>query len=187
MVSYDGIRCDDGVISQLDRDISCFDLFYTSFYEITEHNYRKLSKIMFEVSKVFVDLSPLVYDLSADIIRTVFEQIDILSGTEDEYAIIFKKLSISDYEELRLIYGIERLFVKRGSRGAELYDMEGLILQKPTMKKKGFNSTGCGDTFNAQIICGLINGLSREELLRDAVEISACVAYEGFENYIKRK
>ncbi len=180
MMSYDGRRKDESVLNKLRSDISQYDLFYSSFYEITRDNYIKLADIMDNCNFSFLDLSPLLYSVDIDILETVLPNVNILSGTTDEFAILLSKLNLENIEALREKYNYKYVFEKQGKNGATLYYTDKKISYKPRESKVSRDTTGCGDTFNAGVIRGLIEGFEEEEILERAVEMATTVAYEGF-------
>lgn len=98
----------------------------------------------------FVDLSPLIYEVDADIIDQVLNNVQILSGTKDEYSLLLNALKLESIEELIGKYNFKYLFVKNGSEGALLYYAKGVIECKPNERKVSRDTAECGDTFNAE-------------------------------------
>ncbi len=71
MMSYDGVRQDHHVINKLLSDVTQYDIFYTSFYEINRHNYLKLLEVIEKSTLSFIDLSPLLYSIDVKIVKSV--------------------------------------------------------------------------------------------------------------------
>lgn len=181
VISYDGVRQDRFILSKLLRDVNQYDLFYTSFYEINSENCEEIIKIMSSSKKNFIDLSPLIYQVDSEVIKDVLRKTDIVSGTEDEFKILSKKLNIGTYKNYFAEYGFELLLVKQGGRGATLYDTVNTYSYAPSTVKASRDTTGCGDTFNAGIIVSISKGLDKKSMLEQAVEMATSVAYNGFD------
>ncbi len=180
MISYDGVRRDSYVLGKLKKDIMNYDLFYTSFYEVNDKNLALLIDVMRRSKQCFVDLSPLIYEVDADIIDKVLNNVQILSGTKDEYSLLLNALKLESIEELIEKYNFRYLFVKNGSEGALLYYDKGVIECKPNERKVSRDTTGCGDTFNAGVIYSLSKDTNETDMLKNAVNFATMVAYEGF-------
>lgn len=180
MISYDGIRNDSYVLKKLKKDITNFDLFYTSFYEVNSENFTTIIDIMKESKQSFVDLSPLIYEIDKNIVDSVLDAVQIISGTSEEYEMLLNLLQIKTVKELITKYKLKYVFEKRGSKGAALFYDECVIECKPKEHKLSHNTTGCGDTFNAGIIYSLSKKMDEMTILQNAVEYASLVAYEGF-------
>ena len=180
MVSYDGARKDSHILNKLRQDISNYDLFYTSFYEINKQNIPVLAEIMQKSRQCFIDLSPLIYEVDPDIINQALSHLQILSGTDDEYNLLLGLMKIGSIEKLIEKYNLKYVFVKKGSKGAALYYNNHVIECKPDGKKESRDTTGCGDTFNAGVIYSLSKNTSEADMLKNAVNFATLVAYKGF-------
>lgn len=180
MVSYDGVRKDFYILERLKKDISDYDLFYTSFYEINRQNISVLAEIMQKSRQCFIDLSPLIYEVDPDIINQALSHLQILSGTDDEYNLLLGLMKIGSIEKLIEKYNLKYVFVKKGSKGAALYYNNHVIEYKPDGKKESRDTTGCGDTFNAGVIYSLSKNTSEADMLKNAVNFATLVAYKGF-------
>lgn len=180
MVSYDGVRKDFYILERLKKDISDYDLFYTSFYEINRQNISVLAEIMQKSRQCFIDLSPLIYEVDPDIINQALSHVQILSGTDDEYNLLLGLMKIGSIEKLIEKYNLKYVFVKKGSKGAALYYNNHVIECKPDGKKESRDTTGCGDTFNAGVIYSLSKNTSEADMLKNAVNFATLVAYKGF-------
>ena len=180
MISYDGVRQDKYILSKLMKDIEQYELFYTSFYEINQDNYHDIINIMSLCKINFVDLSPLIYKVDDYVINDILQQVQILSGTEEEYDILLGKTNCDSFEDLVAKNNISYLFVKKGSRGAMVITQKNMYEYAPSEKKISHDTTGCGDTFNAGIIDSLTKKVNDEWMLQEAVEMATKVAYEGF-------
>lgn len=180
MVSYDGVRKDFYILERLKKDISDYDLFYTSFYEINRQNISVLAEIMQKSRQCFIDLSPLIYEVDPDIINQALSHLQILSGTDDEYNLLLGLMKIGSIEKLIEKYNLKYVFVKKGSKGAALYYNNHVIECKPDGKKASRDTTGCGDTFNAGVIYSLSKNTSEADMLKNAVNFATLVAYQGF-------
>ena len=180
MVSYDGARKDSHILNKLRQDISNYDLFYTSFYEINKQNIPVLAEIMQKSRQCFIDLSPLIYEVDSDIVNQALSHVQILSGTSDEYDLLLGLMKIGSIEQLIEKYNFKYVFVKKGSKGAALYYNNRIIECKPDGKKASRDTTGCGDTFNAGVIYSLSKNTSEADMLKNAVNFATLVAYQGF-------
>ena len=181
MISYDGKRQDSHILKKLLINIGNYDLFYTSFYEINRENLDIIIEVMHNSCQCFVDLTPLIYEAEASLLDSVLANVQILSGTDEEYNTLLMKLNISSIEELFETYRFLYLFVKQGGKGASLYYPKGVINCSPDDIKKSRDTTGCGDTFNAGVIYALSQGYNEKDMLKKAVELASIVAYNGFD------
>lgn len=193
IISYDGKRDDSGVLDLLAQSSGEYDLFYTSFYEINDENISSLSTVMKEVNSSFVDLSPLIYRVSKKNIEIVLSSVSILSGTHDEFEILFKIIDVTSIRELMEIFPIKEVYEKKGREGAIVYFRknpsennisvnDGVDFYEVPVLGTGYSNdtTGCGDAFSAAIIYGKKNSFSIIELLKFAVNTASLVAYNGF-------
>lgn len=181
MMSYDGKRHDSHILSKLLCDISQYDLFYTSFYEINQENYLQIAQIMELCPQNFLDLTPLLYDVDTEILETILNKTSILSGTAEEYDILTSKLQLMRTSSLMDRFGIKYVFEKRGKEGATLFSMQGNCSYKSTRGTASRDTTGCGDTFNAGVIYGISVELCDEDILKRAVNFATTVALDGFD------
>lgn len=113
--------------------------------------------------KVFFD--PNLRDFrnnSARRILQVLELTDVFLPNESEIETICKNLSIH-FDDFIDTFGIEDIWVKKGSRGCELINSD---FRKSFKGKtvKTIDSTGAGDAFDAALIWGYIKKLSFEEI-----------------------
>lgn len=180
IISYEGVRRDKYILKQLVKEIGQYDLFYTSFYEISKDNYSDIVAIMSGCATNFVDLSPLIYEIEPEVVKSVLEKVQVLSGTRDEYEILINKLGMQTYIDLIERFNIRYLFVKKGSEGASLYKRDAVYEYKPSVIRSSHDTTGCGDTFSAGVIRGLSENWEDRKILSNAVEMATKVAYEGF-------
>ena len=118
--------------------------------------------------------------MDPEVVDKVLSEVNIISGTDDEYDILIKKLEINTYEDLKLKYDFEMMLIKQGDRGATLYDENGQCVYSPKEIKISHDTTGCGDTFNAGIILSMSKDIDSQRMLQKAVEMATQVAYEGF-------
>ena len=180
MISYDGVRSDSYVLRKLKKDICNYDLFYTSFYEINNDNLSAIIEIMQSTKTSFVDLSPLIYSVEQHVLSEVLEHVDILSGTSDEYRILLDSLNIQSIEQLIQTHSLQYVFVKEGAAGATLYYENGIKHCSPKEQHQSYDTTGCGDTFNAAVIYSISCKKTEDEVLRTAVDFASMIAYNGF-------
>jgi len=180
MISHDGERRDKYVLDKLYRDVDQYDLFYTSFYEINSVNCEKVIQVMKKSPCSFVDMSPLIYETETEVLEKILTEADYLSGTEDEYEIIFSKTGIKTPEELIRIFAIRKAFLKQGKRGATMYEEGETLSYTSSASGTSRDTTGCGDTFNAGVIYGLCKEETGDSLIERAVEMATKVAFEGF-------
>ena len=118
--------------------------------------------------------------MNSNLIESVLNCTQIISGTSDEYSQLLSILKIQSVEELIERFGFIYLFEKKGSDGARIYYDKKFIDCKPLEKKHSRNTTGCGDTFNAGVIYSISMGLNEKDMLRTAVDFATMVAYKGF-------
>ena len=183
MISYDGKRNDLSILIDIKKRIGSFSFFYTSFYEITLENSNRFIDVLktaYDSSVIaFLDLCPLLLPDLFEIYNVILRYVMILSGTKDEYLLLLQILGITTISELQRIYDIKYIFVKKGGQGADLYYNDKVISYTPCIKKDSFNTTGCGDVFNASVIYALSRNLSNESILSQSVENASSIAYNG--------
>ncbi len=184
MVSFDGARKDGDILDELSANADGASLFYTSFYEITNENYKKIIEIENKSKCVFLDLCPLIYETDADIVNAVLLKTDILSGTAEEFQILCSKLNAENPQELLKRYGFDFVLIKMGANGAKLLKKDEEITAKPENQFPATDTTGCGDTFNAAVISAFCDKKSDSEMLRYAVACASAVAQNGFDPMI---
>ena len=155
-------------------------MFYTSFYEITKDNYKRMARILENVRIGFVDLTPLLENVPKYVLHAILKHVSVLSGTQDEFRTLYKKLGLENFKAFSARYAVAYIFIKRGKSGAKLIHGGEQYAAKPKEIRASRNTTGCGDTFNASVIMGLEDGASPQELLDHAVALSSFTAYEGF-------
>lgn len=189
MISYDPKPDNNCLIDVFKKEIKDSDLIYTSFYEINEENYTELANIFNESLKekkyVMMDLCPLLDRISCDAIESILKFSSVLSGNENEFELLMKKEGIADiYNIFSRFSKIEKIYVKRGERGASLYikDNGGIkeINVDSIEKVNSKNTTGCGDVFNASVIVGLLSELDDLKTINCAVKDSSEIAKGGF-------
>lgn len=160
-------------------------MFYTSFYEINLLNVETITTIMQSYidngRDVMLDLCPLIEYTSEAIVKDTLRSISILSGNKYEYITMIRKLNIQNIKEIFDIFpNIRKIIIKKGEEGAELYDKEAkTVLKTFATKNNAFNTTGCGDVFNAMIIYGICQRMSDEQTLKIAVEKGTTIATGG--------
>ena len=94
-----------------------------------------------------------VYQKSSILMPGVSE-LKMLSGEEDLDKAI-KKAFENEHLEL--------LVLKNGSKGSQIYDRTGLIVEQGIYKVVQEDATGAGDSYDAAFICGLAEGKSVAE------------------------
>ena len=189
MISYDP-EIDDGLLVDLfKKEVIDAELLYTSFYEINERNYDKIAEIFSEgisVGKtIMVDLCPVLDKLNDAVLKKILSCSTVVSGNENEFKIMTQMIGrdsvIDVFSEFTTI---ERIYVKKGERGACLYinDKKGKIDEihidgvRNSINK---NTTGCGDVFNAVVLDGMCNKKDYVKTLECAVKESAKIAEGG--------
>lgn len=163
------------------------DIFYTSFYEINNDNLESICSLctafLSRNKYTMIDLCPLIDSLDNDIIVKVLKCISVLSGNEQEYNKLLNKIGISGKKLLFESFpNIKRIFIKRGSEGAEFLSSDGKEYIQRSFISNDFvakNTTGCGDVFNGAVIIGLLYRWSPEKILSEAVKESAIIAERG--------
>ena len=187
LLSYDPVM-DTELLLLFENKANNADFVYTSFYEINENNYLRMSEILqgcyFRGVMTMIDLCPLISSISESTLRKVLNNVVIVSGNEHEYRDLLYKLGISDMNVLlRNHPNIEYLFIKRGSQGAEYrsrYEAEDYKVQCHELNNSVImNTTGCGDVFNAVVIEGLCLGEGKQSILNRAVIESEKIAKGG--------
>lgn len=98
----------------------------------------------------------------------------IAAGTEDAVALIHNA-SVSSPEvrgdlqravDRFLATGVEAVVVKRGARGATVYDQRGAIHTAPPYEVEVENVLGAGDAFASGLLYGWLNGMDWAECVR---------------------
>lgn len=187
LLSYDPIA-DTELLLLFEREAQKADFIYTSFYEVNENNYSRICEITRGCHsrgvKTMIDLCPLISSTNEMILREVLNNVAIVSGNEHEYKELIQKLGIVDMNDLlRNHSGIEYLFIKRGSQGAEYksrYKAEDYKVQCHEVNSSEIlNTTGCGDVFNAVIIEGFCLRENGQSILNRAVLESGKIAKGG--------
>ncbi|MCI8584214.1 MAG: carbohydrate kinase family protein [Dorea sp.] len=192
------ISCDkaiDGseVIDLLSKKIEDFHLLYTSFYEVNTANYMSIVQLFADYMKikktVMIDLCPLLSLLSGEMLTKILSSVTVLSGNESEYQLLLRILELEDIENiLKIFRNISLLWIKKGEKGGAVitrknekninsyHKYESVI----TTNIKAKNTTGCGDAFNAVVICGLVNGWELQHIIDEAVNVGKKIALGGF-------
>lgn len=183
MISYDGNRCDEYILTQLLSERYMYDIFYTSLYEISKNNINSILEIYTSLKNKqkwgILDLCPLVGNNDGQHLESLLKSVSIISGTSSEFSILQNKLNIESIDEMKNKFKIKYVFEKRGERGATVYFADKIIQSKLRGKGKSCNTTGCGDSFNAGIIMGLMDRKNIMDILQQAIDISEYVAYNG--------
>ena len=189
MISYDPIIDDSLLIDLLKKDVIDAEVLYTSFYEINERNYSKIATIFNKVigsgKTIMVDLCPTLNRLSDVAIKEILSSTTVVSGNENEFKIMLKMLGQGGITDVFSEFPtIERIYVKKGERGASLYinDKQEKIDEihiDAVVSDVIKNTTGCGDVFNAVIIEGMINTNDYQKTLECAVKESGKIAEGG--------
>jgi len=184
MFSYDGNSYTDDVIDILQKNCNMYDAFFTSCYEINNENRIKVSNILQDFvvrnKKTFIDLSPLTYRVSKEVWNDVLPYTKIVTGTENEFKALIEILGHSCIEDFKKKYSIEKLFIKKGSKGCTVIDQTNQYDFRVTPIKSK-NLTGCGDAFNAGVIIGELKHFPVEKTVKIASKLASEVAKNGFE------
>ena len=123
-------------------------------------------------TKVFFDPGPLHHVISNEILRKVILNSNIMTLNDFEAYAITGASNLEDAAKKLLDMGPKIVVIKMGAKGALLaYDD---ILEKiPTLSVKVVDTSGAGDSFNAGLLFGLINGLSPREAVIVANAVGA--------------
>lgn len=185
MYSFDGNYYADDVLDILLKNYAKYDAFFTSCYEINRYNYAKLSKLFKNFhkrgKKIFMDLSPLVYRVPKEIWESLLPFITILTGTRNEFNILINQLDLILEKDLVSKFGIEKLYIKKGSKGCTVVSYDNAEQNFSVVPIKSKNLTGCGDAFNAGVILGELSKLSTDNIVGLASNLAGCVAKIGLE------
>ena len=173
MISYDGKRNDLYILKMLLKEINNDALFYTSFYEINKNNSSVICEIMNKAKISVLDLCPIVYQISFDLISKLLRRVDILCGNEIEIRDVLFVLKFNSISELLRNFNIKYIFEKRGKNGARCFFTNNVIEEKSQIQGVAKNKTGCGDCFNAAVIYGASMGNPIGDILKSAVELSS--------------
>lgn len=189
MISYDPITDDSFLIDLLKKDVIDAEVLYTSFYEINERNYSKITTIFNKVisfgKTIMVDLCPTLDRMSDVVIKEILSSTTVVSGNENGFKIMVKMLGQGSITDVFSQFPtIKRIYVKKGERGASLYinDKQEKIDEihiDAVVNNVIKNTTGCGDVFNAVIIEGMINTKDYQKTLECAVKESGKIAEGG--------
>jgi sugar/nucleoside kinase (ribokinase family) len=185
MFSYEGNSQPDEIIDILRGDCQEYGAFFTSCYEINTENYEKLKDVLeyFYINnkKTFLDLSPLAYMISKNIWETLLPFITVMTGTESEFKLLNDILDIGTLEELMSKFNMNKLFIKKGSKGCSVVLESTQVIDFPIIPVKSKNLTGCGDAFNAGVIFGELNNLSIDNIVELSSSLAGNVARIGFD------
>lgn len=123
---------------------------------------RSFQRALLETkNRVFsFDPGEVYINLGFDFLRSWFEKTTYLFITQEELEFLGKTP-----QEL-ITLGVEKIFVKRGKRGAALYTKD-RILELPAIEIKNVvDNTGAGDYFDAGVLAGIKLGLKEELILQ---------------------
>lgn len=170
------------------------DFVYSSFYEVNETNFRRISEIfercILENVCVMMDLCPLIDTLSEEVVTDILEHTTVISGNSHEYETLYNKINVANTSDILEKYSsIKYAFIKKGFLGAECYTRENNSINRfndtNNIRYVGGNTTGCGDVFNAMIINGFCTDINVQEMLKNAVVESGKIADGGLPWIIK--
>jgi len=160
---------------------------FSSFASKSGQEFQKnlLSKLDIKIS---FDPGEVYANLGNEFLLPWFKKTEILFITEYEW----KKINLSIEEIFKL--GINKIFLKKGKKGAEFYSKEKKIEFPAYKVKKIVDNTGAGDYFNAGILAGLKLGFSEESVLKLGIYSASmslrdfgrkgCLTKKEFQNYI---
>ncbi len=166
-----------------------FDTFFhfSSFASKKGQEFQKnfLSRI---INKISFDPGEVYTNLGKEFLIPFFKKTEVLFITEYE----LEKITFSINELLNL--GIEKIFLKKGGKGAICYTKEKKI-EIPALKVETLvDNTGAGDYFNAGVLAGLKLGFSEEKALKLGTYSAGmslrdfgrkgCLTKREFQNYI---
>ena len=93
-------------------------------------------------------------------LKTVFEIADMIFLDEDEFEVIRQYDSFKNIEK----YDDLRLLITNGSKGSRIIDVDGTSIKINAVKSNNIvDATGCGDTYMAAYISGILKGKSLQE------------------------
>lgn len=174
---------------KLEIKISQFETIFhfSSFASKIGQDFQKeiLSKLKFKIS---FDPGEIYANLGREFLLPWFKKTGLLFITEYE----LKKIRLSLKELINL--GIDKIFLKKGKEGAELYTKEKSIKLPAYKIEKIVDNTGAGDYFNAGVLAGLKLSLSEENALKLGIYSAGmslrdfgrkgCLTKREFQNYV---
>ncbi|GAB3713426.1 2-dehydro-3-deoxygluconokinase [Amycolatopsis oliviviridis] len=116
---------------------------------------------------------------AADVLRPLVPRVTILVASEEELPIVAPGVSESDQVKAILGQGVREVVVKRGSRGAEVFTVDGSV-RADAVPVRSVDAVGAGDAFVAGYLSGLLDGDPVEWRLERAATLGAfAVASSG--------
>ncbi|MFN4223822.1 MAG: carbohydrate kinase family protein [Fervidobacterium nodosum] len=152
--------CSDDVLRN-EEIISKSDIVYfqSGIEPEVLNNLKKTNKNIFVELSEFIDLS-------------LLNGISYASMNESEALRISNTTNVEDAADKLISLGIEKLFIKLGSKGSFYYSKKEKIFCE-SFKINPIDTTGAGDSFTAGIIYGLLNRMPVKKILKFA---NACGA-----------
>jgi len=112
-------------------------------------------------------------------LRPLTAAVDVLVAGEDELPLVAEGPDEAARAAWLLTHGVREVVVKRGARGASVYDRDGRH-DEPARVVTVVDTVGAGDAFTAGYLSGLLDGLPVGARLRRAVTLgAAAVATSG--------
>lgn len=189
MISYDPAAEIGGLVELFEKEAQNAELIYTSFYEINERNYGEIARIFSNAicagKTIMLDLCPLLSRINDDILRTILSNTTIISGNENEFRMMTDRMCQGQIKKVFEEFSkIEKVYVKKGSKGASLYTINALgIVEESFVDADSMetieNTTGCGDVFNAVLIDSILSNETTKKGLEHAVYESGRIAKGG--------
>lgn len=178
-VAYDYIKFDDTI------KMVCSGAKFFCFGTLAQRS--KVSKETLRKILETIDAVK-IYDINyrdginewQSIFKESIEKTDILKVNDKELGLLKELYNNKKSDDVFINwlirkYGLQYIFVTRGSKGASLYTGK-RILHRDAVKINVVDTTGCGDAFTAGIVYSLANDFDDEKILRCAIELAAKIA-----------
>lgn len=113
-------------------------------------------------------------DRARTVLRLILARTDVLVASEDELPLVLQQPDASESEGVRslLAAGVTEVVVKRGSRGATTFTVDGTT-DCAARQVDAVDLVGAGDAFVAGYLSGLLNGADIPSRLHRAVTTAA--------------
>ena len=170
-VAYDYIK-----YSKELKNINPKIFYFGTLAQRNKKSRKTLQKILKDLKENPKKNTKTIYDVNIregfpwkKIFKSCLSYTDILKVNEYELKEIKKLLNIKSPK--KLLNHIDYLFITKGNKGAEVYYKTKKI-SLPSYKYKVEDTTGCGDSFSAGIVYGMVKNWNPEKILKFALRIS---------------
>jgi len=124
---------------------------------------------------VFFDPSPVISQVRREVVEAILESSDVLMLNRRELELLTSNPDVEEAVELLLGGGVKTIALKLGEDGCALYHSAGME-KIPGWRVKVVDTTGSGDSFNAALAYGYLEGWPMGEAARLANAVGAVKA-----------